>query len=586
MRRLRCSGLLLLRLLTLIQAVDKDATAAMTRSLFNMRGGDVPVSKRRRARLGLALRSPIVAVRGVLGRTRGLLRSRRQMSKRPEEAVIIDHTFDDLDSILEATNNPSAAVVDEWEAADDGVLEDGADWVNSLMQSLPETANRLKGWRQRSYRDWVNRIEKKFVSSETSRALRTVKSILDNFAEYGVIDLLSLYSPRDVIASIIALSRLQAVLSDDDIKRKRFGKKKEAEVDEALLDELAHYSHFASVAYGWKGGLFCGGLQFGRNNRVLSRRTGVKMEDIVQANWHSRANRPAYYIVRDHDRNSIVLGIRGTLSPRDVLTDLCASTGSFIIEDGYAETNRTTDNLTEAASSCPLRIECAHKGMIDGAKGVARTTGQIITAELDANPDYSLVIVGHSLGGGVAAVLAAMWSDRFLNRVRSFGFGNPCVFPRNSTASYTNIVSVIGQGDPFATLSLGHIVDTTRALSTLCKEEAFREEILKRLGQAKTAQDLSKDDLKWLQNAKTYLKQQMDAEKLYPPGQLVYMSGTLFNLDPVEGVSVGQKGDLRPMHVDRFGELMVHVRMFDVSQHLPVRYEAVLKRLNSSNSNR
>lgn len=549
-----------------------------SRSLFNMRGGDLPVHKRR-DRLGSALRFPMVVVRGVLGGTRGLVRSRRQMSKTPEEAVRIDHTFDDLDSILEATNNPSAAVVDEWEADDDGVYDDGNDWVNSLMQSLPETANRLKGWRQRSYRAWVNRIEKKFVSPETSRALRTVKSIVDNFAEFGAIDVFSLYSPRDVIASIIALSRLQTVLSNDDTKRKTFGK--EEEVEEALLDELAHYSHFASVAYGWKGGLFCGGLQFGQNNRVLSRRTGVKKEDIVQANWHSKANRPAYYIVRDHERNSIVLGIRGTLSPRDVLTDLCASTGNFIIEDGHVETNHTNDNQTEVASSFPLRIECAHKGMIDGAKGVARTTGKIITAELDANPEYSLVIVGHSLGGGVAAVLAAMWSERFPNRVRSFGFGNPCVFPRNSTASYANIVSVIGQGDPFATLSLGHIVDTTRALSTLCKEEAFRVEILKRLGQAKAVEGLSKDDLKWLQNAKTYLNQQMDADKLYPPGQIVYMSGTLFNLDPVEGISVGQKGDLRPMHVDRFGELMVHVRMFDVSRHLPVRYEAVLKRLNS-----
>ena len=581
MRGLRYSGPLLLRLLTFVD--QQQATATTARSLFNLRdlrGGDVPVHKRRRARLESALRFPIIVVRGVLGGTRGLvMRPRRQMAKTPEEAVIIDHNFDDLDSILE-TNNPSGAVVDEWEA-DDGVYDDnGADWVNSLMQSLPETANRLKGWQQRSYRAWVNRIEKKFVSSETSRALRTVKSIIDNFSEYGVIDVFALYSPRDVIASIIALSRLQTVLSKDDVKRKRFRKKEE--VDAKILDELAHYSHFASVAYGWKGGLFCGGLQFGQNNRVLlSRRTGVKKEDIVQANWHSKTNRPAYYIVRDHERNSIVLGIRGTFSPRDVLTDLCASTDNFIIEDGHAETNHTNDNQTEAASSFPLRIECAHKGMIDGARGVARTTGQTITAELEANPEYSLVIVGHSLGGGVAAVLAAMWSDRFPNRVRSFGFGNPCVFPRNSTASYSNIVSVIGQGDPFATLSLGHIVDTTRALSTLCKEEAFRAEILKRLGQAKTVKDLSREDLKWLQNAKTYLKQQMDADKLYPPGQIVYMSGTLFSLDPVEGISVGQKGDLRPMNVDRFDELMVHVRMFDVSRHLPVRYEAVLKRLNS-----
>ncbi len=201
----------------------------------------------------------------------------------------------------------------------------------------------------------------------------------------------------------------------------------------------------------------------------------------------------AYFIVRDVKRRSIVLSIRGTLSPRDVLTDLCASTENFIVEDcsdgnftaADAAGNIATigdigcDGESQINTSQPLQpsivtkttytkppliIGRAHKGMIDAAKSVGRMTGKIITEELRSHPDYSLVILGHSLGGGVAAVLAAMWSRRFPGRVKSYGYGNPCVFPldwcrssssfstlsQKNTDEFNNIVSVIGEGDPFS----------------------------------------------------------------------------------------------------------------------------------------
>jgi hypothetical protein len=50
----------------------------------------------------------------------------------------------------------------------------------------------------------------------------------------------------------------------------------------------------------------------------------------------------------------------------------------------------------------PIMVGRAHKGMVDAAKSVARITGKIISIELRAESDCSLVIVGHSLGGGVA----------------------------------------------------------------------------------------------------------------------------------------------------------------------------------------
>lgn len=60
-----------------------------------------------------------------------------------------------------------------------------------------------------------------------------------------------------------------------------------------LLEDLAHYCTYANAAYGWKGLAFAGRFHLlGRNNRVLARLTGADRRDIVQANWHSKANRP------------------------------------------------------------------------------------------------------------------------------------------------------------------------------------------------------------------------------------------------------------------------------------------------------
>ena len=99
----------------------------------------------------------------------------------------------------------------------------------------------------------------------------------------------SINSPKDVIWSFVALSKLQHIVdhdTEDDTQ-------KDVLFDKKLLEELAHYCAFASAAYGWKGFAFCGRLHpFGGNYRVVARGTGIDKRDIVAANWHSKANRP------------------------------------------------------------------------------------------------------------------------------------------------------------------------------------------------------------------------------------------------------------------------------------------------------
>mmetsp|Transcript_2618 Transcript_2618/g.4786 ORF Transcript_2618/g.4786 Transcript_2618/m.4786 type:complete len:418 (+) Transcript_2618:1-1254(+) len=405
-----------------------------------------------------------------------------------------------------------------------------------------------------------------------------------------------MYNPKDVIWSIVALSRLQHILESDyngdggtNGSNNQHDNGNTTKIDKELLEELAHYCTFANAAYGWKGFAFNGIWRLGDNNRILARSTGINRRDIVTANWHSKANRPAYYIARNRERKAIVLGIRGSLSPRDILTDLCASSENFIVEDDpnniIGSIEEENDSTISTTAPPPLIVGRAHKGMVDAARSVARMTGKTISDELDAHPDYSLVIVGHSLGGGVGACIAAMWKRRFHGRVRSIGYGNPCVFPLNLTKQFeSEIISVMGTGDPFATISLGHIADATKALSTLCQDGGLRKEILKRtgVGLLMNPKNITRKDYDWCSNAMVFLRKQMDSEKLFPPGKIYQMSGQLLDFQKEaksDDGAGGEKAMLKPIDAIKFNELKLHARMLDVSLHIPLRYDMILRRL-------
>lgn len=186
----------------------------------------------------------------------------------------------------------------------------------------------------------------------------------------------------------------------------------------------------------------------------------------------------------------------------------------------------------------------------------------------------------------MAAVLTAMWTRRFRDRVRCIGYGTPCVFPLNAaTECEDRVVSVVCRGDPFATISLGHLADVTKALSALSQDKGLREDVLTRtggLGLRTPPKEVTQEDYHWCANAMAFLRTQMDSEKLYPPGKIYHMFGPLLGLSPDKNNGRRLGGDatmLRPADALLFNELKLHARMLDVSLHLPLRYEMVLRRL-------
>ncbi|ORZ37977.1 hypothetical protein BCR44DRAFT_1522098 [Catenaria anguillulae PL171] len=111
-----------------------------------------------------------------------------------------------------------------------------------------------------------------------------------------------------------------------------------------------------------------------------------------------------HYLCIDHRTRSVVLTLRGTLGLSDVLTDLTCDYAdlSVYVPDGDAD-----------SSAKVKRVYQAHAGMVKNAELLANQLGPYIKHALAEHPGYGLVLCGHSLGGGVAALLALLWSDRF-----------------------------------------------------------------------------------------------------------------------------------------------------------------------------
>ena len=126
--------------------------------------------------------------------------------------------------------------------------------------------------------------------------------------------------------------------------------------------------------------------------RAFEVQSKIKSREILYCHL-SRA--PVYYVVIDRPKKALVVCVRGTLSVADALIDLdaqLASLAPFGYPYGY-----THQGILQNALHCRDHMD---------KKGV-------VAAFFRLNPDYKMVITGHSLGAGTAAALTFVMRHRF-----------------------------------------------------------------------------------------------------------------------------------------------------------------------------
>lgn len=182
---------------------------------------------------------------------------------------------------------------------------------------------------------------------------------------------------------------------------------------------------------------------------ILKSYTSTKEDDLKYCALESGLYLPASAIAMNHEDRAIILTIRGSMSVFDWLTDL---TGDY-----------TAYDYTDAKTGEVLASGLVHKGILLCAKNLAAQVRCQLLQLQETHPSYSLVILGHSLGAGVAALLALLWmSDPAFSKTGFFAlaYAPPAVVSAELNVYLKRFVFSCSYGnDIVCRMSFGHLRD-------------------------------------------------------------------------------------------------------------------------------
>ncbi|KAG7212746.1 hypothetical protein KM043_013011 [Ampulex compressa] len=322
------------------------------------------------------------------------------------------------------------------------------------------SGSRNRNWRQRkvirAYQDsWDNRCRLLFCCMGNSDRNRNsfadiARLLSDFFRDLDVV-------PSDVVAGLVLLRKFQKIERELIVKqrkndtyeflsgvpvtpRTKFLSLTEAG-DLGHFQLAIHYMHFALAAYGWPMFLVnhstglcqlctrlrcacfpCGGHEDGAtvvednccqcNYAALRKMVDVGEVEVIYATFHVDVGETPFFVALDYTKKKVVVSIRGTLSMKDVLTDLNAE-GEVL------------------PLSPPREDWLGHKGMVQAAEYIRKKLNEegIIARALSKNTSrgthqFGLTLVGHSLGAGTAAILAILLRQEYPD-LNCFSFAPP-----------------------------------------------------------------------------------------------------------------------------------------------------------------
>ncbi|XP_048223334.1 diacylglycerol lipase-beta isoform X1 [Perognathus longimembris pacificus] len=281
--------------------------------------------------------------------------------------------------------------------------------------------------------------------------------------------------PSDIAAGLALLHQQQDNISSlqepQEATSPTQGLSQEADLD-AELENCHHYMRFAAAAYGWPLYIYrnpftglctiggdcyrsrtaeydlVGGDQLNCHFGSILQTTGLQYRDFIHVSFHDKVYELPFLVALDHRKECVLVAVRGTMSLQDILTDLSAESESL--------------DLGVDLQDC-----VAHKGISQAARYIYQRLVHdgILSQAFSVAPEYRLVIVGHSLGAGAAALLAIMLRGSY-PQVRAYAFSPPRGLLSKSLYEYSQdfIVSLILGKDVIPRLSVSNMEDLKKRL--------------------------------------------------------------------------------------------------------------------------
>jgi hypothetical protein len=168
-------------------------------------------------------------------------------------------------------------------------------------------------------------------------------------------------------------------------------------------------------------------------SRIQSKVNSQKLEEFVNSScipelWivgyqiESTKQRNGYVLILDHKIHAVCLYINGTQGYKDLMTDLKADPVEF--QEGFV-----------------------HKGMLKIVGWYIENLKDLMKDLLEKNPNYDFLIIGHSLGAGIASILSMSIIDEFPN-LKCIAFATPsCVSSNLSSKCSPYVTTFVNSND-------------------------------------------------------------------------------------------------------------------------------------------
>lgn len=144
-------------------------------------------------------------------------------------------------------------------------------------------------------------------------------------------------------------------------------------------------------------------------------------------------------LFRDEVAKEIIVSFRGTSTPADLETDLAFNLVPLNGPGTQCQGCKVHPSwiLTSLCIDGDLTRWQVHRGFQTSFAAVGSAMAATIKAEVASHSDYAVIVTGHSLGGGIAAVATSSFITQGISVSSVYTYGEP----RNGDAAWAKYIS-------------------------------------------------------------------------------------------------------------------------------------------------